>query len=300
MDVLWNETPRRRWEGLTADAAWQQHWGYGAACARLGSRVLRAEVRDADGPLALAQFTHRAFFGRLHGAVCTRGPVWLRDAGPEARASAYRALKRTIPLPWPRGVFLTPEAGEDPALRGAGLRRVMSAYATAMLDLTRGEGALRAAMDQKWRNRLGAAERAGLDVTVGKAKPGSYGWLLAEEAAQQRAKRYRALPLALLPAWQAEAGHLRLAVARTGGQPVAAMLFVIHGTGALYQVGWASEAGRRASAHNLLLWRAVRDLAARGVRRLDLGGLNTEEGAGIARFKLGSGAELARLCGTWY
>lgn len=299
MEVIWNGTPRRRWEGLTGAAAWQQHWGYGEACGRLGSRVLRAEVRDAGGTVALAQFTHRAFLGRLHVAACTRGPVWC-GAEAERRRAAYRALKRSLPLPWPRGAFFTPDAGDDPALAAAGLSRVMSAYATAELDLSRDPDALLAAMDGKWRNRLRAAERAGVEVASCRTRPGSYDWLLAAEAAQQRARRYRSLPLALLPGWQAAGGRLRLFTARIGGEVAAAMLFVVHGEGALYHLGWAGDAGRRANAKNLLLWRAMRGLARKGVRRIDLGGLNTEEGAGIARFKLGSGAGLTRLCGTWY
>lgn len=296
MQVFWNETPRRQWEELTAVAAWQQHWGYGAACVRLGSRVLRAEIRDAGETVALAQFTHRAFFGRLHAAVCTRGPVWVR-AERSQRIEAYRALKRTMPLPWPKGAFFTPDTAAEDEPGGAGLRRVMSAYATAVLDLTLSEDRLMAAMDQKWRNRLRAAGRAGLAVAAG---PGRYDWLLRAEAAQQRARGYQALPLALLPAWQADGGALRLFTARLGGEVVAAMLFVIHGTGALYQIGWANDAGKAANAHNLLLWEAARGLARDGVAALDLGGVNTEEGAGIARFKLGSGAALVRLCGTWH
>jgi lipid II:glycine glycyltransferase (peptidoglycan interpeptide bridge formation enzyme) len=77
------------------------------------------------------------------------------------------------------------------------------------------------------------------------------------------------------------------------------MLYLIHGTAATYHVGWSGEEGRRLGAHNLLLWEAMSRLAAHGVRRLDLGGVNTQSSAGVARFKLGAGGEVVTLAGTW-
>ena len=77
------------------------------------------------------------------------------------------------------------------------------------------------------------------------------------------------------------------------------MLFLKHGTGATYHVGWTSDAGRKASAHNLILATAATRLAETGVTRLDLGTIDTENAPGLARFKLGSGAKPARTGGTW-
>ncbi len=303
MEVVWNDTPRARWERLTAEAAWQQHWGYGGACARLGSKLLRAEVREGSETVALAQFTHRAFFGRLHVAACTRGPVWTCEAEPGLRVEVYRKLRKTMPLRWPNGVFFTPDAAADGALAGAGLRRVMSPYSTAALDLGAEDAALLGRMDGKWRNRLRAAERSGVRVRRLSERPEAWEWLLAAEQAQRRAKRYAALPVQIVPAWQmasGKAGSVRTYVAELAGEIVAAMLFLVHGKGALYHIGWSSDAGRRANAKNLLLWKAARKLRGMGVSTLDLGGLSTDDGPGIARFKLGTGAGVRRLCGTWY
>jgi len=41
-------------------------------------------------------------------------------------------------------------------------------------------------------------------------------------------------------------------------------------------------------------------LQARGVRQLDLGGVNTRALAGISRFKLGTGGRLVTLAGTYF
>jgi lipid II:glycine glycyltransferase (peptidoglycan interpeptide bridge formation enzyme) len=90
-----------------------------------------------------------------------------------------------------------------------------------------------------------------------------------------------------------------VATAKRGGARLGAMLFLVTGATALYHFGVAGEAGRAANAHNLLLWRAIRALRKRGVETLDLGGLDTIDNPGIARFKLGSGARVRSGCGTW-
>jgi lipid II:glycine glycyltransferase (peptidoglycan interpeptide bridge formation enzyme) len=50
----------------------------------------------------------------------------------------------------------------------------------------------------------------------------------------------------------------------------------------------------------LLMWQAMLRLKAAGVRWLDLGGIATDHGVGLARFKLGTGATVSRLCGTYF
>ena len=77
------------------------------------------------------------------------------------------------------------------------------------------------------------------------------------------------------------------------------MLLVRHGAAATYEAGFASARGRELSATNLLVWQALLELKRRGVRWLDLGGLNTDRAPDIARFKLGLGAEVGTLAGTF-
>ena len=298
MEIAWDQTRPRDWERMAQSGGMQQAWAYGAACASLGGRVLRAEIRCEGRTIGLAQLIHRKF-ALFHASVCTRGPVWL-DASADLRSEGLRALRRSLPLPWLRGLFVTPDDTETGVLRRAGLSRVMTPYTTAIIDLTRDAKSLRAAMHQKWRNRLSAAERAGLQIGRADRRPDRYRWLLDLESKQQKAERYAALPPAFVTGWQLAGGDVRVFTAFANDAPIAVMLFLLHGRRATYHIGWTNTQGRRHSAHNLILWRAILKLKAKGVAELDLGGLNTRDNPGIARFKLGAGAQPHVLCGTWF
>lgn len=304
MEILWDQMKRPAWEKASDGAAWQQGWAYGEAWAGLMGTVARAEIRIGGERVGLAQIVSRRIFG-VTWATCSRGPVWLEQVSEADRAEAYRRLRREAPLARLKAVFLTPDAAEleSATLRGARLAQVMSPYSTAMLDLERSAEDLRAGMKGKWRNRLARAEESGLKIAPASAAPGRYGWLLDEEAEQARREKYRSNPPALVEAWQRAAGKrddAMILTAKLGTETVAAMMFLRHGAGALYHIGWANMAGRAAGAHNLLLWRSISKLKAQGVKRLDLGGLDTGPGEGLARFKLGAGGELRTLCGTWF
>ena len=107
-------------------------------------------------------------------------------------------------------------------------------------------------------------------------------------------------PLAAPAAFAAaNRGQARIFEARHQGATVAALLFLCHGAVATYHIGWSGPEGRARAAHHLLLWRAMIDLAARGITRLDLGMVDTVTAPGLARFKLGSGARCRALGGTW-
>jgi len=309
LSIEWNQTPRADWDAAHATGlgSYQQDWTYGVALKATspGVEVLRAAVRRSDGSLlALAQITARSFalLGRF--AVCTHGPVWGSDVSADDKRGAYRLMKKALPQGWPRLLVFTPDEAEAPK----GLRRVMTGDATVLIDLTRDEAALRAGMESSWRNKLSKAERSDLQVQKAGLKPAQYRWLLEAEQKQRQKRGYRAMPLEMTERWQdakAEgAGGDKgagIAVFRADlkRDAAAGMLFLIHGKRATYHVGWTSEEGRTNAAHNLILWTAMKDLKARGVTALDLGGVNTQSGAGIARFKLEAGGKVLLRAGAF-
>lgn len=311
LTISWNDTPREAWDESHAAAAasYQQDWAYGVALKAMSPsvQVLRAAVRRRDGSLAaLAQIAARPFAMAGRFALCTHGPIWVGGISADDKRETCRLLKLSLPQRWPRLLVLTPDEATNEGLKE--LSRVMTGDATVLIDLTKDEDALRAAMDQGWRNRLSKAERSDLVVQKAGVKPAQYRWLLEAEATQRARRGYRAMPVDMTERWQdAKADGARgdkgagLAVYRADlkRDAAAGMLFLIHGSRATYHVGWTSDEGRSNAAHNLLLWTAIRDLKGRGVAVLDLGGVNTQSGAGIARFKLETGGAVLQRAGAF-
>jgi len=285
----------------------QQSWGYGAALAAQGAQVHRFALALDGRPVALVQLAQRRVLRAIQLSLILRGPLWLTD-DLHARAAAVRGLSRGYcKWRWRPLIWLPDDDRDDPnasaPYRTAGLRPVMSGYATIWVDLAPDEAALRARLKGKWRNALGQAERAGLEAMASGAKPKHWAWLLDREEAQREQAGYLAPPTDLVGLYAAaktgETQPVLVMTAHAGREKLAGQLFLLHGRSATYHLGWTGAAGRKANAHTLLLWHAMLALKARGVRWLDLGGLDTGARAGIARFKLGVGVPPVVFSGAW-
>ncbi|WP_119839921.1 GNAT family N-acetyltransferase [Pseudooceanicola algae] len=196
-----------------------------------------------------------------------------------------------------RGVTIlqAPDRDMDRALRRSGAIPVLTPQSHAVLDISLSQDKREAGFAQKWRNRLNRARRSDLQVTHAPFPRDLDHWLLRREAEQRKARGYRALPSGFAIAWP----QTRLFTAYAEGQPVAAMLFLLHAPGASYHMGWSGTTGRACSAHNLLLAEAAEWLHRRGHARLDLGTLQPRRAPGLAHFKLGSGAQVETSGHAW-
>lgn len=303
--IHWSGHDADAWDAAHAAAggSLQQDRAYGDAMLSLLVPVLRARI-DIDGvPAALAQLLVRRW-GRIGAvALCSRGPVWLRDIDPADKARAYRLLKRSLPLPGLRFLMVTPEEAAGVPNGLSPLRRVMTGLSTVTLDLTQGTDVLRAGFEVRWRNRLSSAERAGLEVQRVGTNPNQFRWLVEADMAQRSEKGLSGLPAPfferyVLTRTPASKAVLTLRV-NDGRDRIAAMMFLVHGSAATYEIGWTTDKGRDLHAHNLILWNAMQMLKSQGIRLLDLGGVNTMRSAGLARFKLGTGGRVLTLAGTY-
>ena len=281
----------------------QQDWAYGSSLKMMGVGVLRVVIEQDGTPIALAQFLLRCWGSLAALVLCSRGPVWLQDLDAADKARAYRLIKTTVPLGGLTWVVTTPEETLGDALGLSPWRRVMTGAATVMLDLTPDETQLRAGLQGNWRNALNSAEKGKLQIARMSPKPGAYRWLLEAEEKQRQERGLEGLPLPFFDVFlQARKNPLQTSLgyrADWGKNAVAGMIFLIHGSTATYQVGWGNEQGRQERAHHVLLWRAIRELKELGIRRLDLGGVNTQRSAGLARFKMGLGGEVRQFAGTY-
>ena len=231
-------------------------------------------------------------------------PLLLGDEAATINPTVMRLLKDTWPIGKLNWFLQTPETPDTrdaaKALRDLGLRRVVTGYGTAWLDLTKGVANLRTSLHQKWRNQLRQGERSKLRVR--KAQAGaSLEWVLERHEEHRKAKRLNAPTggfAALLCVLANRSRDVLVLTAEDGSEPVAGVLFLRHGNTATYYVAWTSPTGRRMQAHNLLVWRGIEALAEDGVEWLDLGGIDASM-PGVNRFKLGIGGEPVTLCGTW-
>jgi hypothetical protein len=278
MRLVWDDLIRDEWTGrldLGRSVALQQSWDYGQAARALGAGVRRVRVADDRGELAVAQVLDR--YGLR---LINRGPVWLRVLDNAQKRGVLRALARGPTL-----------ATAEDAVAGFGLVPMLTGRCHAVWDLHPSPAALRSGLERRWAGRLAAAGRAGVQVRAGGND--TLHTLIRAEAVLRHRKGYRGLPPEFprhLPP-----GALRIWHWSQGGVMGAAMAFVRHGAAATYQTGWAGPAARRCGVHQVMLWQAALALRAEGVRRLDLGTVDTEAAPGLAHFKLGTGADLRQL-----
>ena len=307
MKVTWDAIDAATWDAHHAHtgAALQQDWAYGACMKTLGVHVLRGWVTRDGKPVALAQFIVRYFVGQLASmALCSLGPVWLAAVTAKEKELIYQALKKTIPLNKLRIVLFTPaeESGADLGL--SRWRRVMTGQSSVILDITKSLPDLRAGLDKRWRHRLGGAENSDLTIHRVGTNPGQYRWLLDADMQQREQRGLSGLPLQFFDLYsqsrQQPSKNMLTIRADIARDRVAGMLFLIHGEAATYQVGWTSDVGRDQHAHNLILWHGIKELQVRGVRVLDLGGVNTIRSAGIARFKMSTGGKVITYAGSYF
>ncbi|RMF10037.1 MAG: GNAT family N-acetyltransferase [Alphaproteobacteria bacterium] len=284
----------------------QQSWSYGAALAGQGLGARRVILSVEERPVGAAQIIIRKIVGPIRLVSVIRGPVWFDGATGEDQTRALKALRHDYRRRSGDFLFVTPEGGSlaetNRLFRSMGARSVLTGSSTVWVDLRPCPENLMANLDGKWRNRLRKAQQQpSLRVAVRRARERDLLWITDLEERQAAARRYRGLPARVIHAyWEEAPEDVMFGVARQGGNAIAAALFLRHGQSATYQIGWADIQGRRMDAQRRLMWEAILALRAQGVRTLDLGGIDTVNAPGVARFKLGLGGEVVRGPGTYF
>jgi len=305
----------------------EQGWCYGEAVLAASNGkvwperwlIRRANNTDGDETIGLAQvFVRRVgILGQFVRLV--RGPLFISGLPREDRDAALALIRAQYP--WRQRCLLwwLPELNggseSDAALARIGLRPMVTGYSSIRCDLTPPLDRLRKQLDGKWRNMLKAAEKSVLLLEVSSVAEGSWNAeaftaLMAEHDEHRLESRFLGPDAAFYAAFAeavktAPAGEDAILLWAHAGphlgrlRPIAGILLLRHGDGATYAMGWSNEAGRLVKAHYRLLWRAMAELQQRGVTDFDLGGVDTERGAGVARFKLGLGGAVFTLAGSY-
>jgi len=308
--IAWNEGTIGEWSAAFARlprATLPQSFGYAQAMAKTHRYLPRLGlIEHAGRPVGLVQVLERRSLKLFAQRQLHRGPLWFDgEPGPEVLEPVLRALRKACPDNVLNRFSFLPELTASPdtaaLLERCGFRRTGPGYRTVWLDLTKSEEELRAGFARDWRQRLKGAEKAGLVLDVDpEAK--NLPWLVKQEHEQALIKQYRemsgALTVRLRNALHKADGVLMVA-ALGAGQPVASALLLGHGRQATYQIGWSNDAGRKAGAMRLVLWRAIGALRERGFTALDLGGINPDTAPGVTEFKLNTGGAVYESVGLY-
>lgn len=283
----------------------QQTPAYAAALARRGRAVRRLLVEGKDGrTLYGVQAATRSVVGLRVLTTALRGPFPFAADALDAGAAPLRAAAQALGGRWPHALICAPELADGPqssaALRGAGLRRVMTPQSFARVDLGRDAAILRKHLDGKWRNRLVKAEAGGMRVEIARGGA-AMSWLCGAHARLMAAKRFKGLPPDFVADLAAASARrdVFVCIAERKRETLAAALFLRHGAGATYVAAAAEPAGRALHAGTLLLWRGLAALQEAGAAICDLGTVDTDRSPGLARFKLGAAADVFASSGTW-
>lgn len=158
------------------------------------------------------------------------------------------------------------------------------------LDLRVGMDALFARLDSAVRRAIRKAEASDLTVQIERSAEAMEQFVFLH--AQTR-KRHGVPPQPALFFSQIHEQIIRpglgfVVLARRGGIAVAAAIFFVQGTKAIYKFGASDETKQSLRGNNIVMWEAIRFLAANGVQQLDLG-RTAPEHEGLRRFKLGWG-----------
>jgi hypothetical protein len=301
----------------------EQSWCYGEATAAVTHGRVQPErwllCREDGSTAGMVQAFVRRIppLGRFVRIV--RGPLFVPGVPRAEREAAFSLIRQTYP--WRERCLLwwlpelTGGAESEAAMAQLGMRPMMTGYSSIRCDLRPSADKLRSQLDGKWRNILRTAEKSALLMET--ASIANQTWnddafaALLGEHAQHRleagfggpdARFYAAFAEAAKTAPDGEDALLFWAHAGTHlgrVRPLAGILVLRHGHAATYAMGWSNEAGRLVKAHYRLLWQAVQRLRDLGVTDFDLGGVDTQRGAGVARFKLGLNGAVFTLAGSY-
>lgn len=256
----------------------QQHPHYAKALHRIGAQVSTVAIDGAAPVQVITRFGLR---------FVARGPIW--QAAPVVDALRAANLR-----------LINSNGGDSHTLRKAGFRQIMTPATVAELALSVDQDVMLAQMHGKWRNIWRRAQKQPINIKSCRFEVGQHQWLTGADLAQQRTKKFRALPHSIIQTYSDIAPNdVTVWTATRENTPIAAMLFLRHGDCATYHLGWTDPRGRAAGAHHRLLIAAGLGFAQQSVKRLDLGTLDTHNTPGLARFKLGCGAAPRVLGGSW-
>ncbi len=315
--IQWNNIPQTDWDRLLSKAvrcSFQQAWAYGAIFDHGKLQVDRFIVMKQGVAIAMGQIVTRRILGLIKFSMLLKGPVWLEKVSDDHKTQILHEIKIRYPLKRFCFFAFSPEddsfssANKHKIYEKLEFHQIVTGNSTVLVDLKLSEDQLWQNLYSKNRTHIRKALklniRNNIHLVLGDHNHSYTDWLLKQEIKQQKQQKYQSVPVGLIKRYGElsrgkQAVHTIFAVRDGENEPMAGALFLRHGLSATYHIGWNGPNGRRNRSLNLLLWTMMIELKKIGVETLDLGGLNTGEGADIARYKLSFGGQVQTLDGTF-
>ncbi|MFH1047978.1 MAG: peptidoglycan bridge formation glycyltransferase FemA/FemB family protein [Patescibacteria group bacterium] len=307
-----------------------QSWEWGLFQESVGRLVYRYRVDSSEhetlketvGQFLIVQ--HQLPFGRTYLYV-PMGPVVIGEgyrfepfkACAVTIAQAAERLKATFARIEPPAIVGEQIEKNDLVEMGFEYAGQVQPQHTTIVDLSRTESELLAAMKQKTRYNIRIAEKH--SVTIREADRSNAHnfvaefdkfWSLMQETTerdqfQSHDRNYYEKMLDVLSTRKEADLSVRLMFAEVSGEPVAAALVAYFGNTATYLHGASTARHRSAMAPYLLHWFAIRQAKAAGLKKYDFWGVAPEDApenhpwSGISRFKMGFGGARINYIGAW-
>ncbi|MEE8393457.1 MAG: GNAT family N-acetyltransferase, partial [Rhodospirillales bacterium] len=303
-----NNFSRGDWRRLVCgfgDLSLLQCWEYAEAKAKTGPwRVERGVFFEGDDHAGAFQALIRPMPGPLPGGLAwiNRGPLWRRrnnDGGSGDKAKLAAMITRLSGhYAGERGMYLRiappVEAGSAAAVAALDCAMVETSvpgWASARLDLRAPLDEIRSNLKSKWRGHLNKGERAAMEVRSGSG-PELFETFLDHHRGLIVDRGFdTSLTPDLLGAMQellAEDSKMTVFLAYKDNELLGSVLIARYGDTAEYLAGNTTDDGRRNSAGQVLLWRALAEMKDRGCAALDLSGMDEVlTPRGIYQFKEG-------------
>ena len=148
-----------------------------------------------------------------------------------------------------------------------------------------------------WRTKIRRAEKHGVTLRL-RRDPAAIEWMLDRHLENMQAKGFEGpSPAFVRGVVQSSPGDFWLLQAMINGEPEAGLLVGRFGQHAENFIAWFSEAARKATAGNFLMWNSVIEMQRAGCRTLDLGGYSVADRYG--HFKRGMRGSEYKLTGEW-
>lgn len=296
-----------KWPDICAqfsDLSFEQCLTYSQAAAdRVGAVPLYLGMYDRAGNLVAAISFRLKTIPVLNKGIAwaPAGPMIHRKDGPAVTADRVREVLETLTHQFDkighilrlRFPVVAPDMGEAIAEHAKALGYIASArahsYRSVIVDCSADEDMLMRQLHGKWRNLLRKAMKS--DCTLHTAP------LVQQSVRFDR--MYREVQSAkgfqpdITPDFYYELTgpdfQHEVLFARDGNDDVAGMTIGVTGQNAVYLFGATTQRGRQLNAGYFLMWEAILACKRKGVRWLDLGGIDPTSNPEVTRFKLRTG-----------